>query len=60
MGSDSVTDYYLDMGNGCGLIMLNKDGIVVGGAPYFLKFLRGQHLLTVLKGRYYRLEKINE
>ena len=52
--------FLLDLGNGCGAIILNKDGIVVDGAPYFLKFLKGKHLLTELKGRYYRLEKLNE
>lgn len=52
-------DYYLDY-SGCGLIVLDKYGMVVGGAPYFLKFLRGKHLLTELKGRYYRLEKLDE
>jgi len=49
---------YLDLGSACGVIILNKDGIVVDGAPYFLKFLRGKHLLTELKDRYYRLESI--
>jgi hypothetical protein len=52
--------FYLELGKACGAIILNKDGIVVDGAPYFLKFLKGKHLLTELKGHYYILEKLNE
>ena len=58
---DGANDwYYFDFGNACGAIILNKDGIVVDGAPYFLKFLKGKNLLTELKGRYYRLEKADD
>ena len=58
--TDNSDWLWLDLVSACGAIILNKDGIVVGGAPYFLKFLRGKHLLTELKGRYYKLEKQNE
>jgi len=50
--------FFLELGNGCGAVITNKDGIVVDGAPYFLKFLSGKHLPTELKGRYYRLERL--
>lgn len=57
--SDNNLFYYLDLGNGCGGIITDKEGIVVDGAPYFLKFLKGKHLLTELKGRYYKLESLD-